>query len=333
MVRVGCIGLGYWGKNLVRNFVGLPGCSLAYCCDLDASVLEKVATAYPSVRATVEAGEVFTAPEVDAVVIATPPPTHAELVARALGAGKHVFVEKPLALTGAEAERLVALAAERGRKLMVGHLLKYHPAVQRIRELILGGELGRLYYIYSQRVNLGQVRNEENALWSLGPHDVSVILYLLDADPERVSAWGRAYLQEGVEDVVFLNLLFSDGRMANVQLSWLDPHKIRRMTVVGTRKMVVFDDMEGMEKIKVYDKGVDYTEDPGYPGGLTLRFGDIYIPRVDATEPLRLECEHFLQCVEQDRIPFTDGQDGLRVVRVLEAAQKSIAGGGGPIPL
>jgi predicted dehydrogenase len=289
---------------------------------------------FPGVR-TAESFEVLLEDEaVRAVVIATPAVTHAELARRALDAGRHVFVEKPMALAAKEARDLCERAEARGLVLMVGHLLVYHPGVERLRQLVESGELGPIHYLYSQRVNLGKIRADENALWSFAPHDLSVMLHVLPSRPVDVAARGQAYLREGVEDVVFLNLRFENGVMGNVQLSWLDPHKLRKFTVVGRRKMAVFDDVEASEKLKIYDKGAEVPGDyAGYGDYIGLRFGDIVIPRLPSTEPLRLECQEFLRCVEEGATPVTDGRSGLEVVRILEAAQHSLENGGAPVSI
>jgi len=271
---------------------------------------------------------------VDAVVIATKAATHFELAAKALEAGKHVFVEKPLCLAAREADQLVALAEKNGRKLMVGHLLLYHPCVDRLKEMVTRRELGGVHYMYTQRMNLGVVRQDENAWWSLAPHDVSVVCYLFGAEPVAVSAFGQCYLQKGVEDVVFGTLRFADGRIAHIHVSWLDPHKIRKMTIVGTQRMVTFDDMDASEKIRIYDKGADVPV--GYENfarAITIRSGDILIPRVAANEPLQIEAQHFVDGVLDGKPIRTDGRDGVRVVKVLEAGAESIRRGGEPITL
>ena len=328
-IGLGMAGLGHWGPNLLRNFAALPGCEVRICCDREPAALERASKQYPSLAVTREFDDLLAAP-IDAVVIATPAPTHFQLARAALLAGKHVFVEKPITLDLAHAQELIRLAEERGRVLMVGHLLEYHPAVERLSQLIASGELGELRYIYSQRLNLGVVRRDENVMWSLAPHDISVLLMLLGGRPVEVSAQGVAYLQPGVEDVVFLAVRFDNGRLGHVHVSWLDPHKTRRFTVVGERKMAVFDDMESTEKLRIYDQGVvpQYTS---YGEALTLRFGDIHIPRVDMREPLKLECQHFADCVREGRQPRSDGHDGLRVLRVLAAGQQSLDQGGVPV--
>jgi predicted dehydrogenase len=266
--------------------------------------------------------ELLADPELDAVALATPVPTHAELAARVLEAGKHCFVEKPLAERVADAERAVEAARAAQRVLMVGHLLEYHPGVLRLKEIADSGELGEIRYIYSNRLNLGVLREEENALWSLGAHDVSVLLALAGEEPHEVQARGESYMKPGIEDVVFCFLRFPSGLSAHLHLSWLDPHKERRFTVVGSRRMATFDDMELERKVAVYDKGFD--ERAGSYGEYITRSGDTWSPRIPNTEPLRAECEHFVACVRDGATPRSDGESGLRVVRVLEALQDSL---------
>jgi len=334
MVKIGQVGLGAWGKNLLRNFYYLPRCELKIGCDQDSQRLERFRREYSSVRFTTDFGEILSDEELQAVVVATPPESHYPLAKAALKAGKDCFVEKPLVLKVEEGEELVELAQREGNVLMVGHIMEYHPAALKLKELIDSGELGKIYYLYSTRVNLGKVREIENALWSFAPHDVSIILYLLDEEPVRVTANGMAYLREGIEDVAFSTLYFADGMLAHIHVSWLDPHKIRKVTVVGQKKMAVFDDMESAEKIRIYDKGVDTHKDyASYGEYLSLRHGDILIPKLDLVEPLKAECAHFLQCVENRSTPKSDGRDGLRVLRVLAAAQRSLENGGTPIEI
>ncbi len=324
-VRVGVAGLGYWGPNLARNLSQLPGCELAWLCDASEKARERARLSFPRARVSGRVEDLFEDPELDAVVIATPVPTHAELAVAALGAGKHCFVEKPLATSAAEAERASAAAQAAGRILMVGHLLEYHPAVSRLKEFISGGELGELYYLYGNRQNLGKLRADENALWSLGAHDVSVALHLIGEEPQECLAQGACYVREGVQDVVFCTLRFPSGILAHLQLSWLDPHKERRITVVGSRRMATFDDMLLEGKLTLYDKGFD--EDTRSWGEYIARSGDIYSPRIPNDEPLRLECEHFLQSIREGTPPRTDGASGVRVVRVLEKLQRSLDSG------
>jgi predicted dehydrogenase len=321
-IRVGVVGLGYWGPNLARNLAAIDGCELRWLCDRDEHALAKLQRSLPGARATRELNELLEDPELDAVVLATPVPTHAELAIAVAQAGKHCFVEKPLATNAADAERAVAAAEQAGKILMVGHLLEYHPAVARLKELIGSDELGRLFYIYGNRLNLGKLREDENALWSLGAHDVSVALHLIGEEPEECSANGASYVRKGVQDVVFCYLRFPSGIVAHLHLSWLDPHKERRITVVGSRRMATFDDMLIEGKLTIYDKGFD--EDTRSWGEYIARSGDTFSPRIANVEPLRVECEHFVQCVRTGATPRSDGHSGLRVVRVLEALQRSL---------
>jgi predicted dehydrogenase len=323
-VRVGVVGLGYWGPNLARNFAAIPECEVKWLCDASAVAGAKLAQTLPDASMTQDIGELLQDPELDAVVLATPVPSHAELATRVLEAGKHCFVEKPLATDVQDAQRAVAAAARAGKTLMVGHLLEYHPAVAQLKELVDGGELGELFYLYGNRVNLGKLRADENALWSLGAHDVSVVLHLIDEDPVECTAHGRSYVREGVEDVVFCYLRFPSGVVAHLHLSWLDPHKERRLTVVGSRRMATFDDMRLEGKLTVWDKGFD--EDARSWGEYVARSGESFSPRIGNVEPLRVECEHFVQCVQTGARPRSDGESGLRVVRVLEALQRSLEG-------
>ena len=333
MLKVAVVGAGAWGRNLVRNFYQLSDVELACCCDSDPKAREAIAQSYPGVHTTERFEDILADDSIEAVVIASSAITHHSLAKAALEAGKHVYVEKPLALSASDAEEIVALADSRKLKLMVGHLLLYHPVVSHLRELVDSGDLGDVFYIYSQRVNLGKIRQDENALWSFAPHDISVILYLLDQTPESVSARGESYLRPGIEDVVFVNMKFPDRKMAQLQVSWLDPHKVRKITIVGKDKMAVFDDTESSEKLKIFDKGVSRVSYDSYGDSLTIRFGDIKIPHINMTEPLRTECRHFVDCILEDRKPLTDGMDGVRVVRILEAAQQSMENEGAPVRL
>ena len=322
-LSVALVGLGYWGPNLARNFAAIEDCDLTWCCDASEEARARLAGQYPSTRFTDDLAEVLADPDVDAVVLATPVPTHAELAVRVLESGKHCFVEKPLGQSVADAQLAVDAAQSTGKTLMVGHLLEYHPGVQRLKELSDSGELGdEIYYIYGNRLNLGKVRADENALWSLGAHDVSVLLYLADQEPHEVIARGESYVREGVEDVVFCFLRFPSGLSAHLHLSWLDPHKERRFTIVGSKRMATFDDMALEGKLTIYDKGVDETS-RGY-GEYITRSGDIFSPRIPNLEPLRVECEHFVRCVRTGERPRSDGESGLRVVRVLEELQNSL---------
>jgi predicted dehydrogenase len=322
-VRVGVAGLGYWGPNLARNFAAIDGCELAWCCDGSPQARERWSHAFPGARFTGELDELLRDPDLDAVVLATPVPSHGPLAERVLRAGKHCFVEKPLAQSVEEAERAVAAAEESGRLLMVGHLLEYHPGVAKLKEIADSGELGQIHYVYSNRLNLGKLRADENALWSLGAHDVSVVLHLAGEEPYELSARGESYMQPGIEDVVFGYMRFPSGLAAHLHLSWLDPHKERRFTVVGSRRMATFDDMDLERKVTVYDKGFDERPGTGY-GEYITRAGDIHSPAIPNREPLRLECEHFVECLRTGRAPRSDGASGLRVVRVLEGLQRAL---------
>ena len=331
-LKLGVIGAGAWGKNHVRTAAGLADAELAAVCDTAEKVRQGVARQYPGAFVTDDADALLS--RVDAVVIASPARTHAEYARKAVAAGKPCLVEKPFALKVSDAEQVAAAAAAAKVPVLVGHLLVFHPAVDALRQLIAAGELGRVLYMYGLRVNLGQVRADENALWSFGPHDVSVALHLLGEAPVRVAAQGSSYLQPGVEDVVFLHMEFASGTMAHIQLSWLDPHKARRLTVVGDKKMVTFDDMEPREKLRIYDKGV--TRPPEYASwgeSLAVREGDIFIPKISNVEPLAAELAHFVRVARGAEAPRASAADGVRVVRVLDAATRSLAGGGAPITL
>ena len=333
--NIAVVGCGYWGPNLIRNFSGLPDARLHAICDLDSDRLELFRLRYPGVRLETDLARLLLEDELDGVVIATAAPTHFDIVSQVLAAGKHVYVEKPMTLTVEDAERLVDRADESGRILMVGHLLEYHPAVEFIKSYIQSGRLGEVRYIYTQRLNLGKIRKDENALWSLAPHDISVVGYLLGQQPSRVSAVGQSFLQEGVEDLVFVSLHYRGMQMAHIHVSWLDPHKMRKITVVGSKKMIVFDDMEAAEKIRIYDKGFDVAEAEfvNDEQSLRIRNGDILIPRIDDAEPLRLECAQFVRSIRTGVPPRTDSRDGLRVVEVLAAADASLKSEGHPFPV
>ena len=319
-IRIEQIGLGAWGQNLVRNVDALA--DLTWICDESDARREQFTKRFPSARQTGSLDEVLADPELEAVVIATPVPTHYALAKQALEAGKHVFVEKPPAMRAAEMEELVELAEERGKILMPGHLLLYHPGVRKLKELIDSGDLGEVLCIYGNRQNLGTIRKDENALWSLGVHDLSVILYLIDEEPSEAWAHGNAFLNPGVEDVVFCYLRFPSGKIAHMHLSWLDPHKMRKLTVVGAEKMAVFDDMELERKVTIYDKA---PEQPAQTyGEWRTRTGDIFSPKIPNDEPLRLECRHFLDLVENGPGDHTEAFAGLEVVRALEQLQQSL---------
>jgi predicted dehydrogenase len=321
--RVGLAGLGYWGPNLARNFDELA--DLAWLCDLDEDLLERFAPRYPTARTTTSFEEMLHDDQLDAVIVATPVPTHYELSKQALEFGKHVLVEKPPAMRADEMEDLVATADRHGKVLLPGHLLLYHPGVRKVKELVDSGELGDVLCVYGNRQNLGKIRADENALWSLGVHDLSVILHLIDEEPLEAVAHGNAFLTEGVEDVVFCYLRFPSGKIAHMHLSWLDPHKMRKLTVVGSEKMAVFDDMELERKVTIYEKAPWKRTD--VYGEWQTRSGDIFSPKISTDEPLRLECEHFLQLVDGDGDSMQAARDGLVVVRALERLTESLRGG------
>jgi predicted dehydrogenase len=333
MINIAVVGAGAWGKNHIRVFSEIPKVRLKYICDSDPSKLSALQKNYPQSKMVEDLKSILQDSEVKGVVVASSAVSHYTLSKELLLADKDVLVEKPMALNSNDAEEVLEVSKKRKRILMVGHLLIYHPVIDRLKEIVTSGELGNIYYIYTQRVNLGVIRQDENALLSFAPHDLSIILHLLNEDPIVISAHGESYIQNGIEDVVFLSLRFNDGKMANIHLSWLDPHKLRRITIVGSKKMVVFDDMEASEKLKIYDKGVGSTSYSTYGEYLSLRFGDITIPSIKMVEPLRAEAEHFIQCIESRKEPKTGGLDGLKVVKILMAAQESLRKKGFPISL
>lgn len=332
-VRVAVVGFGYWGPNLARNFYQLAGAQLAYVVDQDPAALQRAQRLY-GCQTTPQLDDVLTDSSVDAVVIATPARTHYALARRSLEAGKHLMVEKPLTLDVSEAEELVATADAASLTLMVGHVFEYNPAVTYIKQAIDNGELGEIYYLYSRRVNLGRVQSDVNALWSIAPHDISIALHLLGQMPESVRCQGASCLNGAVEDVVFLTMFFPNNVLCHVHASWLDPSKTREMTVVGSRKMIVYDDVSAEGKVRVYDKGAFRKGEVSYGDfQYKLHSGDILIPRLDMREPLQAECAHFIDCVRSGRRPLTDGQNGLRVLRVLAAGEQSLRKDGGKIAI
>ena len=322
-VRIGVIGAGHWGQNHVRTIASLSEAELVSVCDVDPQVRDRIRQHYPGVRVTDVVSKALEG--VDAVVVASSAPTHSSIAKHSIERRLPTLVEKPFALSVKEAEEVADLAEATGVPVVVGHLLVFHPAIERLKQMIAAGELGSIYYLYSQRVNLGQVRPDENALWSFGPHDVSVALELLPEQVIRVSAQGNSYLQPGIEDVVFITMQFESGVIAHAQMSWLDPHKERRLTVVGSRKMVVFDDMQPREKLKIYDKGVNRA--PAYASygeSLAIREGDILSPVIPNVEPLRAELRHFISVVRGEVVPRTPASSGVAVTRVLAAASESL---------
>jgi predicted dehydrogenase len=328
------IGFGYWGPNLARNLHAVAGARWRYLVDLSPERREAAAALYPHVRVTDDLEQVFGDPEVTAIVVATPASTHAALARRALESGRHVMVEKPLALSTEDAVALARLADERELVLMVGHTFEYVAAVRKMREIMLAGEIGDPLYLHSQRLNLGRIQSDVNAFWSIGPHDVSIANFLLGASPEWTSAQGARYLNAEVEDVVFVTLGYPDGILANLHVSWLDPLKTRRVTVVGSRKMLVYDDMDTEGRLKIFDKGADRIEPNAYGAWqYRLRDGAMEVPRLEMTEPLATELGHFLECVRAGKRPDTDGWNGVRVVAVCEAIDRSLAARGDRVPV
>ncbi|MBI5867703.1 MAG: Gfo/Idh/MocA family oxidoreductase [candidate division Zixibacteria bacterium] len=330
-VRVGVIGLGAWGKNLLREFSRGIHSVVPIACDALPDARAKAAAQYPGLKVTDDVKQVLSS-DVEAIVVSTPPASHFELASAALDHGKDVFVEKPLVLDLEQGGQLVEKARRNGRILMVGHIMEYHPAVEWLKKYIEDGGLGKVYYLYATRVNLGKLRDIENAMWSFAPHDISMISYLLGELPHRVAAVGQSYLRPGIEDVVFLTMWYNEKMMAHVHTSWLDPHKARSLTIVGQKQMAVFSDTDPAQRITIFDKGVDVTMDYNtYAEYLTLRTGEVHIPKVDNAEPLAVECRHFIDRIHDRKPPRSDGNDGLRVLRVLEAAQRSLQSGGTPV--
>ena len=334
MINVGVIGCGYWGPNLIRNFHGQPGANLAMISDLDETRLQHVGLNYPATVKTTDYKEILANPDIDAVVVATPMTTHFPLGSAVLEAGKHLFLEKPMATSSEDCRKLNAIGQEKGLTVMIGHTFLFTPAVRKIKSLMQAGELGEVYYVNIERVNLGIFQKDANVVWDLAPHDVAMLNFLFDADPIRVSCKGKCYVQQdlGIEDVAFLCLEYPGGRMVNLHVSWLDPNKIRKVTFVGSRKMLVYDDVHPSEKIRVYDKGVDVQ--PHYDNfgefQLLYRSGDIFVPKLDTVEPLKAETQHFLDVIEGKAPSISTGEHGYKVVRVLEEACASMANDGIP---
>ena len=325
-LRIGVIGSGYWGPNLIRNFVELPGSLVVAVADLDQKRLDSICSRFPQVGLTTLDYREFFGMELDAVVVATPPITHHAITRECLENGLHVLVEKPMTLNSRDAYDLKTLAEDRGLVLMVGHTFEYNPAVRALKKIIDSGELGEIYYIDAVRVSLGLYQTKANVLWDLAPHDISILRYLLDAEPESVCARGGGFVHAGVEDIVYTLLKFPGDVLAHLRLSWLDPQKIRQITVVGSEKMVIYDDVAALEKIKVFDKRVKAIRRTETYGDFTFayHYGDVVIPHIKHQEPLRVQCGHFLECVREGAQPLSDGYSGARVVQVLEAAQQSL---------
>ena len=325
-MKVAVIGCGYWGPNLIRNFVQSNKIEELTCCDLDQKRLDRMKNLYPSVKVLLDYKELLQKPDLDAVAIVTPVKTHYPIAKEFLSQGKHVLVEKPLTHSYDTALELVKLAEEKERVLMVGHTFEYTAAVNKIKSIVENGELGKILYISCIRVNLGLFQPDINVIWDLAPHDISIILYILGETPISVNSQGKAHFKPGIEDVATTTLNYNNGVIAFIHSSWLDPNKIRRTTIVGSRRMLVYDDIEPQEKIKIYDKGVEVPPyyDTFAEFQFSYRYGDIHSPRIEDYEPLKRECEHFLTCIEKGVCPLSDGYSGLRVVSILEAASKSL---------
>jgi predicted dehydrogenase len=332
-LRIGAIGCGYWGPNLIRNFVEMPGVCVIAVSDLQQEPMNRMLQRFPQIeRATSNYRELFQM-DLDAVVIATPPATHYAIARDCLEHGLHVLVEKPITLNVQDAAELIQVAEEHGRVLMVGHTFEYNPAVRAIKEMIQNGDLGDIYYIDAIRASLGLFQTKANVVWDLAPHDVSILRYLLDADPISVNTHGSSCVQEGIEDVAYTTLTFPNNILAHIRSSWLDPSKQRRITVVGSKKMVIYDDVEPLEKVKIYDKGVKAIRHTDTFGEFSFayHYGDVVIPYIRFEEPLRVQCRHFQECIRDGKQPQTDGHNGLRVVQVVEAAQRSLKNGGATV--
>ena len=333
-VALGVVGFGYWGPKLVRNLSEMTSAELVWVTDLDEQRLNRVSAQYPSVRTSNDFGEMLRS-DIEGVIVATPIRTHYALAKAALEAGKHVMVEKPLTATSAEAEDLVRIAEREGLALMVGHTFQYHAAIRSLRDIVASGEIGDVCYVDCARLNLGLFQSDINVLWDLAPHDLSILLYVLQQEPTAVSARGSSTVTPGVHDVAYVELRFPGNVLAHVHLSWLDPCKVRRVTIVGTKKMVVCNDLADVEKIRVYDKGVErpYETDKFSDFPLTYRYGDVHIPFIPFQEPLRVQCEHFVDCIRTGATPLSNGRVGLQVVRILEQADHSLNNGGAREPL
>ncbi|MBN3039010.1 MAG: Gfo/Idh/MocA family oxidoreductase [Candidatus Omnitrophica bacterium] len=329
MVKIGIIGCGYWGPNYLRNFMQLKDSEVLICCDLRRENLDKVKKHFHTVELTTDYNQVLRDRMIDAVVIATPAKTHYKIAKAALAKGKHVLVEKPLTLTYNESKKLVDMARKKEKMLMVGHTFLFNPAVRKLKEYISKGDLGEIYYLHATRTHLGLVRKDVNASWDLVPHDISIFSYLLDESPISVSALGGSFLRKPKHDVVFINLLYPKGIIANIHASWADSNKVREIQVIGSRARIVFDDLNNLEKVKLYKKGISVDKSYVNYGEfqLLLRDGDIISPKVDPQEPLRLQCEHFINCIKKHKKPLTDGENGAQVVKVMNAIDRSLKSG------
>jgi predicted dehydrogenase len=335
IIRVGVVGCGYWGPNLIRNLRQSADCQLKLICDSSESRLAHMRRLHPDVATTFQFADLLNDREIDAVVVATPVRFHFEMAKAALNAGKHVFIEKPMARTVAEAEELVALADQLGLVVMVGHTFLFSPAVRRMKEIIDAGDIGEVQYISARRLNLGLFQKDINVAWDLAPHDISILLHLLDELPVSVSCQGSSHVSRGIEDVTMMHLSFRKNRCGFIHNSWLDPKKVRQMTVVGSQRMIVYDDTEPLEKLKIYDARVEVP--PHYDSfaefTYSYHYGDSYVPYIKQDEPLKLECQHFLECIREQKVPIANGRLGLEVVRILEASSASLRQQGASVSL
>ena len=334
-LNIAVVGCGYWGPNLTRNFNQIPGCNVKMCCDSDNEKLTRISSLYPNIRVTENLDDILTDEGIDAVAIATPVSSHFEIGKKCLEFNKHVLIEKPLASSSEQCLELIRLSEQNNRVLMVGHTFEYTAAVNKAKEIVDSGELGEILYISCVRVNLGLFQQDINVIWDLAPHDISIIFYLLNQFPITVSGQGKAHFNKEIEDVAVISLNFPNGMIAFIHNSWLDPDKIRKITIVGSKKMLVYDDIKTNEKIKIYDKGVEVPPyyDTYAEFQFSYRYGDIYTPLINEYEPLRRECEHFLECINEGKKPKSDGYSGLRVISILEAANRSLRERGAQQPV
>jgi predicted dehydrogenase len=334
-INVGVVGCGYWGPNLIRNFRALHDCKMKVICDQDVNRLKQLKALYPEVQTETSFEKVLADKSIDALIIATPVRFHYKMAKASLEAGKHTFIEKPMASSSAECEELNEIAEKNGLTLMIGHTFLYSSPVRKIKEIVMSGDIGQIQYISSRRLNLGLYQKDINVAWDLAPHDLSIILYIMEQAPLSVNCRGNCHITPGIEDVTNMALTFSNNQLATVQNSWLDPRKVREMTIVGTRRMIVYDDVEPLEKIKIYDARVD--RPPHYNTfaefTYSYHYGDIYVPYVKQEEPLKVECQHFLDCINTGASPISNGQRGLELVKILEASSKSLKANGAPIYL
>jgi predicted dehydrogenase len=334
-ITIGVIGCGYWGPNLARNLFSLPRCRVKTICDSNEERLAHIKSLYCDVEGTTDYNEVIEDPEIDAIVIATPVRYHYAMAKQSLLAGKHTFIEKPMASKASEAQELIDIADQSDLTLMVGHTFIYSAPVRKIKEIVTSGELGEIQYIAARRLNLGLFQKDINVAWDLAPHDISIILYVLDDTPVSINCQGKAHINPDIEDITTMILNYSNGGIATIQNSWLDPNKIRDMTFVGSKKMLVYNDLEVMEKIKIYDKRVEIP--PHYDTfaefHYAYHYGDMYAPYIKQYEPLKVECQHFIDCIATGQTPITNGIEGLKVIQILEAASKSLRNGGSPEPV